>query len=562
MRGRWADAIWLLAFGLASSAWCLSAAARVGVTFDEPLYVKAGLVSWRTGSNKLLMRAGTMPLPVDVQTLPLYLWERFRGEPLDPVADLHTVLPVCRAANLAFWWLLLAYAMRLGRTFGGAWGGRLAVALVACDPNFLGHAALATTDIALVACMLVLVYHFHHGYAPGASWPRRVLLPGVLYGVAMLAKASALAFGPQAMLVLGLWNLARAGALAPPEGSSPFAKLVYLWHATYPFRKDLVAIGLIGLGVVFVYCGSDWGPEPTLVQWADRLPEGDLKRVMAPVSRELRVFTNAGEALWAQIRHNLRGHGTFLLGEWHQRATPVYFPLALAMKVPLPAVVLLLAALVAHPRRLLIPTGGVALLLFAFTPNCRVQIGIRFVFTLMALAYVTTAAAVARGWADRDAGTTARAVPRWLVAALAAALAVTAAWVWPHGLSYFNQAWGGPAAGARLLHDSNYDWGQGVPELRAWNDAHNGGGPLSTWYYGGDTDIQRPPFVAANLSWEPVQAPDDVKVFCRTEYLAVSVGVLSNNPAPTPMHGVRLEWVRRQTPVARTTYFYIYRVRD
>ena len=49
---------------------------------------------------------------------------------------------------------MLLYAMRLGRTFGGAWGGRLAVALVACDPNLLGHAALATTDIALVACMI------------------------------------------------------------------------------------------------------------------------------------------------------------------------------------------------------------------------------------------------------------------------------------------------------------------------------------------------------------------------------------------------------------------------
>src|SRR5262245_60128488 len=177
IRGRWADALWLLAFGLASSVWCVTAAAQIGVTFDEPLYVKAGLVSWRTGSNKLLMRAGTMPLPVDTQTLPVYLWERARGEPFDPVADLHTVLPVCRGVNLVFWWLLLLYTMRLGRTFGGTWGGRIAVALVACDPNFLGHAALATTDIALVAGMLALIYHFHHGYQPGAGLVRRVFVP-------------------------------------------------------------------------------------------------------------------------------------------------------------------------------------------------------------------------------------------------------------------------------------------------------------------------------------------------------------------------------------------------
>src|SRR5262245_38615233 len=202
---RWVDLAWLIAFGAASSAWCLTAAARLGATFDEPLYIKAGLTSWRTGSNKLLMRAGTMTLPVDVQTLPIYLWERSRGPEFDPVADLHTVLPVARAANLVFWWLLLAYAMRLGRTFGGAWGGRLAVALAACDPNLLGHASLATTDIAIVACLLVLVYHFWHGL--GCGWKRRVLVPAVCYAVAIQAKVSGLVFGMEAMLLLGVWHL-------------------------------------------------------------------------------------------------------------------------------------------------------------------------------------------------------------------------------------------------------------------------------------------------------------------------------------------------------------------
>ncbi len=562
MRGRWADALWLLAVGVASSAWCLTAAAQLGATFDEPLYVKAGLTSWRTGSNKLLMRAGTMPLPVDVQTLPVYLWEQHRGAEFDPVSGLHTVLPVCRAANLVFWWLVLVYSMRLGRTFGGVWGGRLALVLVACDPNFLGHAALATTDTALLAGMLALVYHAYHCYTPDAGWNRRVLLPGLLYGIAITAKASAMVFGMQALLVLGLWNLARAGVLTPPQGSSVWRKAVHMWHATFQFRKDLVAIGFIGFVFVFGYCGCDWGTEPTFIKWADQLPEGDLKERMVPLSRELKIFTNAGEALTHQIKHNIRGHGTFLLGEWHARATPTYFPLALSMKVPLPALVLLLAALVAHPRRLLIPIAGVALLLLAFTPNCRVQIGIRFVFTLMALAYITTAAAIARGWTEQREGGSARVVPRWLVAALLAALVATAAWVWPHGLSYFNQAWGGPDAGRTLLHDSNYDWGQGLPELRAWNAAHNGGEPLGLWYFGSDPDFLHPPFVWTNLSWIPLQRADDIPAHCPTKYLAVSAAILSNNPAPTPPHKARLEWVRAQTPVARTTHFFIYRLRD
>jgi hypothetical protein len=562
MRGRWVDLLWLVAFGAASSAWCISSAAEIGATFDEPLYVRAGLVNWRTGSNKLLMRAGTMPLPIDVQTLPAYLWERYRGQEFDPVQDLHTLLPVCRAANLLFWWLLLAYAMRLGRAFGGAWGGRLSVALVACDPNLLGHAALATTDVALVAMMAVLVYHFHYCYVPTAGWKRRVLAPGVLYGLAMAAKASALAFGPQVMLVLGLWNLASAGALTPPAGSSPRATLAHLWRATYQFRKDLGAIGCVGMVTLFAYCGSDWGAEPTFIKWANKLPEGELRRAMAPLSRDLRIFTNAGEGLLQQVKHNLRGHGTYLLGEWHARATPAYFPLALSMKLPLPTVALLLAALVVHPRRLLVPPAGAALILLAFTPNCRVQIGIRFVFPLMVLTYVTASAAIARAWAERAGGESVRAVPRWLVAGLLAALAGTAAWAWPHGLSYFNQAWGGREGGRELLHDSNYDWGQGVPELREWNAAHNAGAPLCLWYYGSDVDAFRPPFAPVNLSWIPLRGEGDVRELCPTRYLAVSASLFSNNPAPTPPHAARLAWLKRQAPSARTTHFVIFRLRD
>jgi hypothetical protein len=561
MRARWADVLWLLAFGLASSVWCVTSAAQFGATFDEPLYVKAGLTHWRTGSNKLLMRAGTMPLPVDLQTLPVYLWEQQRGSQFDPVADLHTVLPVCRAMNLVFWWLVLLYAMRLGRTFGGSWGGRIAVALVACDPNLLGHAALATTDIAIVAGMLIFIYHFYHCYQPNAGWKRRVLLPGLLYGLALTTKASAMVFVPQSMLVLGLWNLAKAGVLTPPPGSTVRGKLAHLWHASYQFRKDYIVTGMIGIAAVFVYCGSDWGTEPTFIKWANGLPEGELKRVMTPISHDLKIFTNAGEGLWYQIRHNVRGHGTYLLGEWHHRATPIYFPVALTMKVPLPMIVLLLTALVVHPHRLLIPIGGVALLLFAFTPNCRVQIGIRFMFTLMALTYITTAAAIGRGWAEQDAGANARVVPRWLVGALLVMLAGTTAWVWPHGLSYFNQAWGGIEKGPTLLHDSNYDWGHGLPELRAWNDKHNGGEPISLWYYGSDPNHQRPPFVSPNLTWTPL-ASGDVRTLCPTKYLAVSSSIMIGHPLTPPQHNLRLEWVRTQTPVARTTHFVIYQLRD
>src|SRR5688572_18813664 len=152
---RWFDAAWILVWGAFASVLCVTSATRLSATFDEPLYVQLGLNHWRTGSTHGLMGVGTMPLPVDVNTLPLYVWERVRGQPFDPVEDLDRLLPVARAANLVFFWLLLLYGWRIARQVGGDWGGRIAVAVLACEPNLLAHAGLATTDVAVAACLLV-----------------------------------------------------------------------------------------------------------------------------------------------------------------------------------------------------------------------------------------------------------------------------------------------------------------------------------------------------------------------------------------------------------------------
>src|SRR5579862_5156515 len=96
------DCCWILIWGLASSVWCWTAARELGATFDEPVYVEKGLEWWRTGSHHGLIKLGTMPLPADLQTLPLYIWERYHGVPIDADADLDRILPWARAGTLVF----------------------------------------------------------------------------------------------------------------------------------------------------------------------------------------------------------------------------------------------------------------------------------------------------------------------------------------------------------------------------------------------------------------------------------------------------------------------------
>src|SRR5207245_1176379 len=69
---------------------------------------------------------------------------------------------------------------------------------------------------------------------------------------------------------------------------------------------------------------------------------------------------------------------------------------------------------------------------------------------------------------------------------------VAALLVWPHGLCYTNELWGGTRQGYLYLSDSNYDWGQGLPELARWQ-RHHRDTPLEVWYFGSDPRLAKLP---------------------------------------------------------------------
>jgi hypothetical protein len=585
------DWAWLLAWGLASSVWCWTAARHIGATFDEPVYVARGLDRWRTGSHQGLMQLGTMPVPVDLDTLPLYLWERWHGTRLDPVADLDLLLPWARAGTLVFWWLLLTYGRLAGRQLAGPWGGRLAVALLACEPSLLAHASLATTDVAITACLLALVYHFRTGRQAG--WGRRVALPTGWFAAALLAKASGLVFGPLCLVVVECERLL---------GKSTRLTDLSVWK---PFRRDLSQILAGGLLLAFLYCGSDWRPEPSFVSWAHRLPEGPGSRVMTWLAEHLQIFSNAGEGLVRQIKHNVRGHGTYLLGTVAERSIWYYFPVALTVKLSVPLLILPLVLLVLRPRSLVNWASLSALVLLAFSVTCRVQIGIRLVLPLVSLAIVGMAAAVVQaGRAARERGGEGEKGRRekgekasrstlslspllpfspspllpfspsplllLLVSAGVVWTVVAAVNVWPHGLCYTNVLWGGTERGYLVLSDSNYDWGQGLKDLARWQQSH-GDVPVDVWYFGTDPAIRKLPLREVTFHALSIQGPEDVQVLVHGHYLAVSTTLLhgsisttlhSSNPEAAASYARVLAFLSACQPVDRTATFLIYDFRE
>lgn len=543
------DLLFLAALIVGTSFVISHSTRQLSATFDETFYLDAGLTSWRTGSNKMLMKAGTMPLPIELETLPLYLIERNRGVPFRPESDFSEMLTISRRVNLLFWSALLVYGWRIGILLGGVWAGRAAALLLATEPSLLAHAGLATTDLALTAAVLAATYHFL--VRPSVGWKGRVLIPGIFYGLAILCKASALAFVPLIWAVIGMRELIISGTFRPWAVEGFGNRFHHLRTTTARLRWEFVAQFFMAMIVTFAYCGSDWKTERTFVEWAHKLPSGTLHDTLVTVSENLKIFTNAGEALAQQIKHNFRGHGCYILGQWHERAVWYYFPVCLAAKLTIPAIFLIFSGVVFHRKAFFGPAGWIALALLLFSLNCRVQIGIRLVFPLVA--FLLIAAAVAWAKATDHKASPLRLSVLFIAIALQAGTGFMAG---PDRLRYLNRF----AVGHNVLADSNVDWGQGLFELAAWQEEQESPRPLSLWYFGTDPRTDQLGFQKIHIHMLPATTTAlDLHRMLRGRDLAVSISILHGKPTATPAGQTALEWLNGLEPAERVGPFLIYR---
>ncbi|HXD85208.1 MAG TPA: hypothetical protein VN641_01860, partial [Urbifossiella sp.] len=126
-------------------------------------------------------------------------------------------------------------------------------------------------------------------------------------------------------------------------------------------------------------------------------------------------------------------------------------------------------------------------------------------------------------------------------------------------ISYVNQLWGGVENGYHRLGDSNYDWGQGLPELNAWNRQNNAGAPLTICYFGTDPAILYPPYRPINLYFKlETGSPEELRRVAGTRFLAISTSALHGNTGERPGQVAALKWLRSLQPIGRTQTFLIF----
>lgn len=382
-------------------------------------------------------------------------------------------LTLARAGTLPFLILLLLstwlWARRLLPTDLGA---LLAVALLISVPPILGHAGLATLDVAAAATTLLALYTLENWLTSG-RWEEAVLF-GVTSGIAVATKFSAVPFIGLSLVALGLvqglnswrvtrgthehhpWRVLRSRATGAVLAA--LAALVPLL-AVYAVRSPDVSGVEVRFDWAVNYLLSREGFDHTVGVW--------LSRIWLP--RELTDLVNGVIAVKA---HNDAGHRSYLLGQVSLDGWWYFYLVTLAVKTPLPLLVggpVGLAWLAARGWRTrdgwaLAPLVLVLAILAFASLFSRINIGIRHVLILYPFLALGGAYLAWRGWRGLCAGQGRglQLTGKALIGALVLWQLSTLWRAYPDYLPYFNETVREPRA---VLVDSDLDWGQDLKRL-------------------------------------------------------------------------------------------------
>lgn len=426
---------------VASSIAVWSTARVFSGTVDEPAHLAAGMQWLTTGQYTYDLQHP--PLGRVAAALGPYLHgARTVGEAgiYDEGARLlgqgrhySDVLASARHGELVFFLLMAAIVWLWARRLLGEAGGAVAVLFVVTNPDLLAHAGLATTDIACAA-MTALGLYAAARWIDRPTWAATFSL-GVAAGLAACSRLSAIAFLGGALIACYLlhawatrgWSL--GSALDGRRWTERIfaALLVFALVVWAVYRFDVGRFTPDGLRL----------PAPAFIAGIDRF-----------------------------VLHGGAGHPSFLLGTPGNRGWWYYFPVALAIKTPLPLLLLATLGSAEVVRRLrdrrdwqaAVPLVAAAAML-AVAMTVHVDLGIRLVLPLYPLLAIVAAYGAITLWSQ---------VPQL---ASRVALAVLVAWSTigavrshPDYLAYFNALAGSHPE--RILVDSNLDWGQDLYRLR------------------------------------------------------------------------------------------------
>ncbi len=445
---------------------------------------------------------------------------------------------------ISFWTRvpMIALAVGLGvlvfvfaRELFGPRAAVLAVALYTLEPTVLAHSRVVQTDIPAAFGYLLLFYALYL-YLPAPTL-KRALFVGLAGGLAVLAKFSMLLAGPilAATFLYMLWRaprLKQSRVTIAAHASVAALALLLLIQAAYFFHsRALDDADVFWIADAF-----------RMRAWAVEGAVGALSYVF-PTDFVLGVF-------W-QVWHNDAGHPASLLGMYSHTGWWYYFPVAFALKTPLPFLLLSVASLAwgchelfkKRDRRFLYVLVPFALYT-AFVLLSKINIGVRYYLPAFPFLFIAGGALLERLLSSTRARRGARAAAFVLLAWVG----VEAVRAYPDQMAYMNQLASGQPKW-HYLSDSNVEWGDDVRGLAEYLRAR------------GETRVRAATLGGyATLRFYGVEsvdllAPTDIAL-PETRYTAIGASFL--NGSTVPARQIR---GRRLTDAERVNLFDAYRRR-
>jgi len=431
-------------------------------TADEPQHIAAGIEwhartdtvqhePWRTVNPPAARIAvGLRPYLAGTQATPVLRDMLYTG----PGYVRNLVL--ARSGTLPFLALLIVLTWVFARRTYGEPEAWVAAATVSCIPAVLGHGGLATTDVPFAAhFLLALILILRWIEQPTRT---RAIVAGLAVGLAAATKFSAIV-----LPLLAVAAIAARRSLGPRPG---VARALLVQAPLAALAAALVVWGAYRFAVAAP--ASLWQPEWTQDTLAACFPSERGRRAASWLLGHRLPAPGAFLAALGLCAQEAPGRSTaYLLGRLTQDGFPAFFPIALAVKVPLPVAALAAVGFVVAVRgrgpaesrfRVLAPVVANAVYMAMVIPS-RTNIGVRHVLPLFPMIAVLAAGGALALW--RTA--------RWRPVARAAA---AAAGLWAFAIpfaaapDYF--PWFNALAGRhpeRILIDSDLDWGQDLLRL-------------------------------------------------------------------------------------------------
>ena len=482
----------------------VTATLQKSATFDELTHLTQGYLLWThddvphiPNNGVFAQRLAAIPLVLNGVNFPelknkslkssdVYWMERFFfynsnndvTRMLLMARSMTTLLGVATGLVIFLW----------SRTLFGVRGGLISLILFTFCPNMLGNAALVTADMAATLGFVLATYTFWNATHRMTYWTLSCSALGL--GILVLAKLSCILIAPIFIIIvlIRLW--------APTGIEFQWNRN---WKAGVLFQKITFLTFLILILSLFVLVVLWLFYNFTYLSMG-----GTAARETVLGSADFTIFSAQGLKFW--VTDTLYKSGlippafidglcgalltmdhspSFLCGRYSMDGWWWFFCYTFFAKTPLCTLLLFLSAggailLKITPQNILqspqqnddktgalyrlLPLfilGGVYLLASLTTHT---NIGHRHILPLYPPLFILAGAN--EYWIRKG---------KWFIFYIVLMLSVTITSSWfirPHYLAFFSKLGGGPQQGYRHLVDSSLDWGQDLPGLKKWLDAH------------------------------------------------------------------------------------------